>query len=91
MTLSHEQLNELREYFRREFDKHDFCIGQGQVERVFRELLGEPEPVYERPISYGHEPAIKTEQINEVIRDMYGKRFNSMFENDDPFLSKLKR
>lgn len=42
--LEHRTILNLRETFRTRMRERDFCIGEKEVETLFRELLGEPEP-----------------------------------------------
>jgi len=82
-------LLELRKHFRNEFKKEDFCIGQEQVERVFRELLGEPEPVRE---SFLEGPAVTAAQLHEAMKDAFDKeKMKSIFERDSSFYDKITK
>lgn len=88
MTI--EELTELRNLFRREFEQHDFCIGQEQVERVFRTLLGEPEPpepVYDSYLGKG----ISADEVSKILQSHFTTdKLKSLFERDSAFFGKIK-
>ena len=73
-------------------NERDFCIGEEQVEKLFRELLEEPEPVYERPINFGTESRIKAEDLHNAIKENFTKEIiESIFEKDNAFYRNLKK
>lgn len=80
-----QELQQLREIFRARFREVDFCIGEKQVEILFRELLGETEPV-PRPCSSNFV------QNNEIILELLGEiNNNALFERDDKFYQIMKK
>lgn len=83
-------LNELREVFRKRMKEVDFCIGEEQVEILFRELLGEPEPpeiVYDH---HGHK--IGAQELSNIIESVFTpEKIKGMFERDSAFFEKLKK
>lgn len=84
-----EYLTELRNLFRREMEEHDFCIGEAQVERVFRTLLGEPEPaprVYDNPGT-----GISSKEVAEIFEKSMGDTLKNLFERDDTFYRHIKK
>jgi hypothetical protein len=85
-------LRELREIFRERMNEIDFCIGEEQVEKLFRELLGEPEPeIIKHEMS--DKDRITLEQVNELMKDHFTKHPNalSIFEQDNFLYTKLKK
>ncbi len=89
--LSKEGLTNLREIFRKRMEQEDFCIGQEQVEKLFRELLNEPEPVRE-PITPAspEEQARMRETLNIEINRLIGG-IGDIFEQDDAFFKAIKK
>ena len=83
-------LKELREIFRKRMQEEDFCIGQEQVEKLFRELLDEPEPV-EEPYVYNGPPDPKIAEITAVELERVVPKITSFFEKDDTFYGYLRK
>lgn len=83
------ELQTLREYFRKRMKERDFCIGEEEVEKVFRELLGEPEP--EVPESTG-EP-LSAAEISTIIERHFGgmDKVKDLFERDNAFYKMLSK
>ena len=72
-------LQELRETFRVRMQEADFCIGEEQVERLFRELLGEAEPVREvRQPGKG----ITSEMVSKIYGELMEKRSKNTWAGD---------
>lgn len=83
------QLNELREIFRKRFKTEDFCIGEEQVERVFRELLGESEPEsISTPITQRSQDIVNI--IGQAI-DQLSPKLENLFNRDDIFYKRIKK
>lgn len=84
-----EQLVELRELFRQKFEEEDFCIGQEQVEKLFRELLGESEP--DKSIHLGL-PEGLTESIDiiSVELDRIIPKLKDIFDQDNLFFRHIR-
>jgi hypothetical protein len=77
--MNNQDLIELRELFRKKFKENDFCIGEEEVEKVFRELLSEPEPV--ESIHSG--PSLSADEISQIIESALGKaNIKSLFDGD---------
>ncbi len=89
--MNKEDLLELREVFRTRMEREDFCIGQEQVEKLFRELLGEPEPV-EAPLrQMSPEERAKLQQILEVESEILLNKVQDIFTQDNAFYASLKK
>lgn len=88
MSFNEDDLRALREKFRERMNEVDFCIGEEQVEKLFRELLNEPEPKSESytPIHSN----INTRQVLESELDRFTKMTKDIFESDDILYRKLK-
>lgn len=88
--MNKEDLIELRLLFRARFRTHDFCIGEGEVEELFRELLQEPKPEeihYDNPSN-----PIRLDDIMEVYDEVLSKdRINDIFTQDDRFFEQIKK
>lgn len=85
-------LIELREVFRKRMQEEDFCIGEGQVEKLFRELLGEPEPVIEYHLD-PNTPRASNLHAQDILRlevDNFKDKVKGMFERDDTFFKHIK-
>lgn len=88
--MNSDDLRELREIFRARFREQDFCIGEAQVEEVFRELLGEPEP--EAPIrDENHVPSALTSQVVQAEMERMIPKLQTVFERHDSFYSSIVR
>ena len=83
-----QNLKELREIFRKRFKEEDFCIGEEQVEKLFRELLNEPEPV-----SINHVTTLNpiVAKILENKLKEIAPKLKESFERDDVFFAKMKK
>ena len=80
-------LIELREIFRQRMRERDFCIGEEQVEELFRELLNEPQPVTESKVG----STITATQLNEMINEhMKHVNLEKIFEKDSTFYKYFK-
>lgn len=86
--MTREELLDLRERFRIRFTEHDFCIGQEQVEKFFRELLGEPEP--ELPTYNGPYSSLSATDISEIYETCISS-LEHIFDRDDKFYDKLMK
>ena len=77
----------LREVFRKRMNEEDFCIGQEQVEKLFRNLLNEDEPIRapSNPIS-----TAELASINEELAK-FGTSVKDIFERDDRFFDQIRR
>lgn len=85
--MNKNDLLELREIFREQFKKDDFCIGEEKVEAIFRKLLDEPEPA---PIK----PTHIHENISNIISDQLDKlspKLENIFNRDSVFYSRIKK
>lgn len=88
--MNPDDLKELREIFRARFQEQDFCIGEAQVEKVFRELLGEPEP--EAPIrDENHIPSALASQVVQAEMERMIPKIMRVFEQDDRFYAHITR
>lgn len=85
--MNKEDLIELREIFRARMAERDFCIGQDEVEELFRELLGEPEPVKEYKYSG---PPITAKELAEAWEKAVLKA-KSAFDAPDILYDKLRK
>lgn len=82
-------LIELREVFRARMREEDFCIDEAQVEKLFRELLGEPEPEKQVFAPIGHVSLQQTiDALNSVLDE---KKLTNTFEADSLLYDKLKK
>lgn len=86
--MNKEDLIELREIFRARMDDEDFCIGQEKVEKIFRELLGEPKPVEE---AFTGKPDPMLREIFKMEIEKMAKNLPDLFERDDTFYRRMKR
>lgn len=85
--FSHELLVRLRALFREDFQRHDYCIGQECVERMFRELLNEPIPD-SIPIQSMTYP-----QASKVLNDLlpeFQKKLTHVIKVDNNFFTRFK-
>lgn len=83
--MSHDDLIKLREIFRVKFREYDFCIGEEQIEKIFKELLGEPESVVEY---HNNGPSISAEQLSQVMEEIFTKeKATAIFDKDEIFFS----
>lgn len=90
MISSKEYLINLREVFRKRMDEVDFCIGQEQVEKLFRELLEEPEP--EQRVYNSDYRDMSAKDLSEVLENHFTKEAAiKLFERDDIFYTALKK
>jgi Ca2+-binding EF-hand superfamily protein len=87
--MTDEDLIQLREVFRIAFKQHDFCIGEEEVERVFRILLEEPEP--EDESNHNHENISLDEAWNKMDSKMDAATIEKLFNIDDAFYTKLRK
>jgi hypothetical protein len=85
--MTNEDLIQLREVFRKEFQEHDFCIGEQQVERVFRQLLGEEEPEVITP----KREKLPAHKLDELAHMMGYMNIQDLFNRDDPFYVELTK
>jgi len=82
------ELKELREVFRTRMKEEDFCIGEEQVEKLFRELLGEPEP----PEPKYSGPHLTAAEIGKIADRAYTtEKINKIFERDNAFYAAIMR
>ena len=86
--LNLQELNELRKIFRQRFKEVDFCIGEEQVEKLFRELLGEAEPVYRNHVTTLDPNVAK---ILERELDRMLPKIKDIFNRDDAFYRHMKK
>jgi hypothetical protein len=86
--VTKEDLIELRNIFRDRMLNNDFCLGEEHVEKIFRELLGEPEPVTEINYNSISTSSIKAEDIVRIFSESIDVK--KIFERDDTFFRKLK-
>ncbi len=84
-------LHELREIFRERMEREDFCIGQEQVEKLFRELLNEPEPVREPITPASPEEQAKMREIFNIEINRLTGRIGDIFERDNAFFKAIKK
>lgn len=85
-------LRELREIFRARMLEENFCIGEEKVEKLFRELLNEPEPI-EEPLNY-EVTAKQREQFKQILEqesENIFKNVTKIFESDNMFYKHLKK
>jgi len=80
---------ELRSLFEKRMQEEDFCIGEEQVNKLFREVLGEPEPVRE-PIIKEPQEVARTREILAVAMETFVRDGLKTFEQDNPFYSTIK-
>lgn len=88
--MNPDDLRELREHFRQKFREHDFCIGEAQVEEVFRELLGEPKPEHVHT-DIDHPPSGLVSQTIQAEMERMIPKIMRVFEQDDAFYLHLMR
>ena len=86
---SHEYIKYLRALFQERMEREDFCIGQEQVEKLFRELLGEPEPVREYHFSESTS-RINAADIAQIMEETFKGKLTDLFDRDDAFYRKMK-
>lgn len=84
--MNKEDLLQLREIFRTRMDEEDFCIGEEQVEKLFRELLDEPEPEKPTLKQFANEAIKLNELISSNIAD---KKWKELFERDSFFYKEI--
>jgi hypothetical protein len=85
--MTDEDLIALREVFRIAFKQHDFCIGEKEVERVFRRLLEEPET--KDDILHQH---YSLEEIQAELDKQFDKGMvEKLFHRDNVFYRILRR
>jgi hypothetical protein len=65
--------------------ERDFCRGEEEVEKLFRELLGEPEPVEDEI----HITKEEVEQIEKLF-PRFIEHVKDLFERDDTFYKAIK-
>jgi hypothetical protein len=82
-------LKELREVFRARFDEHDFCIGQEECEKLFRELLSEEEPK-EEPRN-PNPNSLRASEVGEILERTFYTSVNTLFDGDDIFYKSFKK
>lgn len=83
-------LCELREVFRQRMRERDFCLGEKEVERLFRELLGEPEPAP----STGEEDrltAADMRHFNEALRASYHLYIDQLIDRNDLLYAQVRK
>ena len=87
--MNKSDISDLREVFRERMRNEDFCIGEAQIEKLFRELLEEPEPIMEE---FNHGPHISSQQISDIISEFINKTtIEDLFNRkDNEFFDKLK-
>ena len=86
--MDKQELISLREIFRKRFQEVDFCIGEEQVEVLFRELLDEPE--FECEIKTTS--SINLEKIEKILPKIFTiDNIKSIFEKDDNFYSEINK
>jgi len=78
--MNPQDLIELRELLRKKFREHDFCIGEEEVEKVFRELLSEPEPIE----SSNPGPGLSPEEFSSLM-ETHIKDIKNVFDKDSTF------
>ncbi len=93
--MNSDDLKELREVFRARMQEEDFDIGEEKVEKLFRELLNEPEPT-EPELYISDEQRAKlgkvTQQVNEVAKEIFTPdRIEKIFAENDLFYSNLRK
>jgi len=87
MTRDYNNLEELREVFRARMKDKDFCIGEEQVEKLFRELLGEPEP----PEPEYSGPSATANEVAKIMGEVFTKeKIDKIFERHDTFHNFMK-
>ena len=93
MPISPDDLRELRETFRARMREEDFCIGEGEVEKLFRELLGEPEPPRPTldPTLKPYTGGISCADIDQVIKRAFDRRAEDFVKRDSPLLEYLRK
>lgn len=82
-------LIELREVFRKRMQEEDFCIGEDRVEKLFRELLGEPEPperVYPKV-----ERSINMDSLMDAMKATYADEFKRLYDDHSPLFDIIKK
>jgi len=68
-------------------EEKDFCIGEEQVEKLFRELLKEPEPP--KPV-YDFRDTITAAEVGKLIEEVFGGgKIKNIFESDDAFYAAM--
>lgn len=82
-------LRRLRETFRARMEQEDFCIGQEKVEKLFRELLGEPEPV-DPPREYSPASRFDLEKFNAAMKEAVANT-QDFFTRENVFYSKIRQ
>lgn len=89
-TYASDDLRALRETFRARMREVDFCLGETEVEKLFRELLGEPEPTPRRE-SVDAATALRMEQLEGAVKAILLPQIERMFTADSALMSTLKR
>lgn len=79
-------LIELRQIFRARMREADFCIGEEEVEKLFRELLNEPE-LPEPKYNFG---SIDTQKLGELLDKHFSKSMKN-FERIDTFYNAINK
>lgn len=87
--MTKKELKKLRTIFRRKMKKRDFCIGEYEVEKLFRELLGEPEPKPKVIKNVGTNVNLVTDLVREYDRIL--PKLKNAFDRDDSFYSSLNK
>ena len=91
--MNNNDLIGLREIFRKKFREEDF-YDEEQIEKVFRELLNEPEPIRELNIEWKSDTPVKLtfNKMAKIIQETYTtEKLKEIFEADDPFYKVIMR
>lgn len=88
--INSDDLRKLREIFRARMRVEDFCVGEECVERLFRELLGEPEPARDIPTLTPEQVRQAKEELDKWLKKM-GARVQKLFERDDAFFRRMMK
>jgi hypothetical protein len=92
--MTADDLRALRETFRARMADRDFCIGQEEVEALFRELLGEPEPAAPEldPNAPRYAGGLSLTQIDQVFREtLTPARIQDVLSANSALLGYLRR
>lgn len=83
-------LRELREIFRARMNDVNFCIGEYQVEKLFRELLNEPEPESPR-FKASTTQIVRHKELMDIELKRLTNNLSSIFNQDDIFFKRFKK
>jgi hypothetical protein len=84
-----EFIEALRLHFRERFKQSDYDIGEQEIEKVFRELLGEPEPKDET-LSTARTPGKDISMIVWAEINRMTPMLKELFEANDALFKRMK-